>query len=115
LTNGAIVDVDARGAWARRLRDLVELHLGDLGGADAVSVAERSIVQRAATLMVELELLEAKFALGEAAAGDLDLYQRTAGNLRRLHEALGLQRRARDITPNFDEFIRDLNKEETTT
>jgi len=50
--------------------------------------AERSIIRRASVLTVELERLEVKFAsAGEAA--DLDLYQRTAGNLRRLLEAVG--------------------------
>jgi hypothetical protein len=45
--------------------------------------------------------LEARFALaGEASERDLDLYQRTAGNLRRLLEAVGIQRRAKDITPS---------------
>jgi hypothetical protein len=39
---------------------------------------------------VELERLEAKFATAGAANDlDLDLYQRTAGNLRRLLEAVG--------------------------
>ena len=101
-----VAGVDGRGTWARRLRDLIELHLNDLGGPDAVSSAERSIVRRAATLTVELEHLEARFALaGEAEAADLDLYQRTAGNLRRLLEAVGLERRARDITPSLEAFV----------
>ena len=87
-----------RGPWARRLRDLFHLHLSDLGGEDAVSEAEKSICRRAACLTVELERIEAKFAVGEAGDHDLDLYQRTAGNLRRLLEAVGLQRRAKDIS-----------------
>ncbi len=86
-----------RGPWARRLRDVLGLHLSDLGGDEAVSEAERSIVRRAAVLTVELERIEAKFAVGEAAPTDLDLYQRTAGNLRRLLEAVGLERRPRDV------------------
>jgi hypothetical protein len=46
-----------------------------------------------------LERLEAKFAeAGEASPDDLDLYQRTAGGLRRLLECVGLQRRLRDVT-----------------
>ena len=45
-------------------------------------------------MTVELERFEAKFAVaGEAAERDLDLYIRAAGNLRRLLEAIGLQRR----------------------
>jgi hypothetical protein len=90
----------------RRLRDLMALHVADLGGDDAISAAERSIVRRAATLTVELERLELRFATaGEATADDLDLYQRTAGNLRRLLESIGLERRARDVTPSLSEYL----------
>lgn len=82
----------------RRCRDLIELHTSDLGGTEAISEAERSIIRRASVITTELEQLERRFALaGQAAAQDLDLYQRTAGNLRRLLEAVGLQRRARPV------------------
>jgi hypothetical protein len=108
VTNGSIVlaGVDGRSTWVRRLRDLIELHVADLGGPDAISQAERSIVRRAATLEVELERLESVFAsAGEATPTQLDLYQRAAGNLRRLLEALGLQRRPKDVTPTLSEII----------
>src|ERR1035437_9107192 len=92
MSNGSAVlmGVDGRSTWVRRLRDLIALHLGDLGGDDAVSEAERSIVRRVATLTVELERMESVFAVaGEADADQLDLYSRTAGNLRRLLESVG--------------------------
>jgi hypothetical protein len=34
---------------------------------------------------------------GEASPDDVDVYARTAGNLRRLLEAIGLQRRAKPV------------------
>ena len=95
LTNGATMlpGVDGRSTWVRRLRDLLQLYVVDLGGETALSVAEHAIVRRAATLQVECERLELQFALaGEASPSALDLYQRTANSLRRLHESLGLQR-----------------------
>jgi hypothetical protein len=97
LTNGALLPgIDGRSSWVRRCKDVIELHLADLPDATA---AERSIVRRAAVLTTELERLEAKFAeAGEASPFDLDLYQRTAGGLRRLLEAVGLERRLRDVT-----------------
>jgi hypothetical protein len=50
--------------------------------------------------------MEGTFALaGEATPDALDLYQRTAGNLRRLLESVGLQRRARDVTPTLREYL----------
>ena len=79
ITNGAIVDGDGRSAWARRMRDVIVLHLGDLGGEDNVSEAEKSIIRRVAALTCELERMESLFAeFGEASPEQLDLYQRKA-------------------------------------
>jgi hypothetical protein len=100
-----------RGPWARRLRDLFYLHLSDLGGTDSVSEAERSIVRRAAVLTVELERIESRFALDKGSDADLDLYQRTAGNLRRLLESVGLERRPRDVTPTLAEYLASRGEE----
>jgi hypothetical protein len=107
ITNGAVLpDVDGRSTWVRRLRDLIALHVADLGGEEATSEAERSIVRRAATLTVELERLEAKFATaGQAEAGDLALYTTTSNTLKRLLEAVGLRRRTRDVTPELHHYI----------
>ena len=107
ITNGALLPgIDQRGPWIRRCKDLIRAHIADLGGEDNTSAAERSIVRRASVLTVELERLEAKFAVANAASpDDLDLYQRTAGNLRRLLEAIGLQRRSRDVTPSLADYL----------
>jgi hypothetical protein len=92
--------IDQRLAWPRRLRDLLQEHTQSLGGEQMVSAGERSIIRRIATISVELELLERKFAVANGAdAADLDLYVRASGGLRRLLEAVGLSRRARDISP----------------
>jgi hypothetical protein len=110
ITNGTklLPGIDGRSPWVRRCKDLIAAHLSDLGGETNTSAAERSIVRRAAVLTTELELLEAKFAAaGQASSDDLDLYARTSGNLRRLLEAIGLQRRARDIGPTLGELLRE--------
>jgi hypothetical protein len=100
VTNGRLLPGDNRGIWVRRCKDLIELHLSDLGGEANCSAAEKSLIRRVAVLSVELEQLEQKFAIaGEASPNQLDLYGRSAGNLRRILETLGLERRARDITP----------------
>jgi hypothetical protein len=67
-------------------------HVQDLGGEGAISTAELSIVRRAATIEVELELLETRFAKRGQATRE-DLYSRAAGNLRRLLDGVGLKRR----------------------
>jgi hypothetical protein len=108
MSNGSAVlpGVDGRSTWARRLRDLISLHLSDLGGDGAVSEAEKSIVRRVATLTVELERMESVFALaGEALPEQIDLYQRTANSLRRLLESVGLERRAKNVTPTLAQYL----------
>lgn len=115
LTNGRrlLAGVDGRNAWVRRCKDIIRAHLVDLGGADNASVAEHSIVRRCAVLTTELERLEVRFALAnEASPEDLDLYQRTANSLRRLLEAIGLQRRSRDVTPDPLSYARELSTDE---
>ena len=109
ITNGSALlsGVDGRSAWVRRARDLMEAHLDDLGGSDAVSEAERSIVRRASVLSVELERMESAFAAaGEASIGDLDAYQRAANSMRRLLESVGIKRRTRDQTPDLGDYLR---------
>ena len=111
ITNGSALlpGVDGRSAWVRRCKDVIAEHVADLGGFDSTSAAERSIIRRASTLTVELERLEAKFATsGAASDSDLDLYQRTAGNLRRLLEAIGIQRRPRDVTPTLNDIAAEI-------
>jgi hypothetical protein len=110
ITNGSALlpGIDGRSAWVRRAKDVIAAHLSDMGGEDNTSAAERSIIRRASVLTVELERLEAKFALaGEANTADLDVYARVAGNLRRLLEAVGLQRRPRDVGPTLGELMRE--------
>jgi len=119
VTNGAALfgtGVDGRSTWARRLRDLLQLHVADLGGEDVVTAAERSIIRRIATITVELELLEKRFALSDGAATeDFDMYLRAANSLRRLLEAVGLKRVARDITPSLNDIINEIEAERVDT
>lgn len=109
VTNGQTLlpGVDGRSTWVRRARDVLELHISDLGGDAAISEAERSIVRRAATLTVELERMETEFATkGGAGTDGLAAYVTAANALRRLLETVGLQRRARDITPNLANYLK---------
>jgi len=110
--NVLIAGVDQRSPWVRRCKDILREHVADLGGVDNCSAAERSIIRRAAVLTTELEQLETQFALaGQADAGQLEVYQRCANSLRRLLEAVGLQRRAKEV-PSLSEYLRSLPKHE---
>jgi hypothetical protein len=87
--------------WSRRFRDLILGHISDLGGRSILSEAQIALIKRAAALEVELELMEGRLSQGEEV--DLDVFGRATGNLRRVLESLGLERRPRDITLESDE------------
>lgn len=111
VTNGASLlpkGADGRSLYVRRFRDLIALHLADLGGPDNVSEAEKSIVRRAATITISLEKMEMRMATDDedTPAFTLDLYQRLSNSLRRLLESVGLKRRAKDITPDLNDYLR---------
>ncbi len=98
VTNGHalfVERVDGRSAWARRFRDLIELHILDLGGPGECSEAVCSLIRRIAALEVEAERMEGMFAQSPATADQLDLYQRLSNTLRRLVVSIGLERKAR--------------------
>ncbi|MGH1590790.1 hypothetical protein ACRBEV_23560 [Methylobacterium phyllosphaerae] len=108
VTNGNRLGagLDGRTVWARRMRDLIELHTADLGGEAETSEAERSLIRRAATIATELERMEAQFAAAGAADPEaLDLYGRQAGTLKRILEGIGLKRRPKDVTPDLRHYI----------
>lgn len=85
---------DERSVYVRRMKEIIAEHVEDRGGLDALSAAEKSSIRRVAVLTIELEKLETRFAedptVGERT---LDLYSRTAGNLGRLLERLGMKRK----------------------
>jgi hypothetical protein len=120
VTNGTrlLPGVDGRGPWVRRCRDIIADLTNDRGGVTTLTAAEASLIRRAATMSVELESLEAKFAeAGQATDRDLDLYGRTSGNLRRILETLGVKRdptRARNVTSIKDAFAQ-LDREQPGT
>jgi hypothetical protein len=77
-----------------------------LGGEENCSAAEHSIIRRASVMTVELERLEAQFAVaGEANADQLDQYARVASNMRRLLEAVGLKRRAKEVNVSLSDYL----------
>jgi hypothetical protein len=68
-------------------------------GIENCSAAERSLVQRAACLTVELENLESHFAQSSGSSVDaLAMYSAATNTLVRVLTSLGLKRRARDVT-----------------
>ena len=95
------VELDGRGPWARRWRDIVAEITNDLGGADLLSEGQKQLIRRCATIAIACERME-----GKAAAGvDIDLetlesYGQLTDRLGRAFNRLGLKRQARDVTPD---------------
>lgn len=109
VSNGSAVfleGVDGRSVLARRYRDILGQLVTDLGGDP--SEAQSLIIRRAATLAVWCEQCEA----GMAGGGTIDIAEfTTAVNaLRRLLADIGLERRAKDVTPDLATYL-NLHKE----
>ena len=103
-------DIDGRSHWARLMRDTLDALIAHCGGQDTISEPKRMMARRAACLETELIFLETKFATiraegGEPTLANVEIYGRLAGNQRRIAEALGWERSARDITPTLAELL----------
>jgi len=109
IANGSsnfLPGTDGRSALARRWRDIASQLTADLGNDP--SEAQSLIARRAATLGVWAEQREAELAAG----GQLDIvaYTTATNSLRRLLADLGLERRARDITPSLNQILSEVHR-----
>lgn len=117
ISNGSVLlhDLDHRSGWARRLRDLINDHVSDLGGPDLLSSSELILIRRAAMLCLQCEMQEQRWAQEhEGVAGPKQLmeYGRATNTLRRVLESLGLKRRQKDVTPTLNEYIASKRQDE---
>jgi hypothetical protein len=107
VTNGGrtFVNGDGRSPWARRWRDLIEAHARDISpdGISHLSEAQRSLIKRAATLECQLEGLEG--ALSEGLSVSISHYAMASGHLKRILEALGIERRQKNL-PTLSDVLR---------
>ena len=99
-------DIDARTAAYRRFAELVTSYSSDLG--DDLSTAESAIVQRIVSLQVWLENAEVVYA--ETGELDIATYTTASNAMRRLLTDIGLQRRARDVTPDLHRYVNQGSK-----
>lgn len=100
----SLADIDRRTAAFRNSQALLADILADLGGAANASAGQRELAQRAAVLSALIGHAEAKWLLGEAI--DLGSYLASVNAYRRVLATLGLERRARNITPSPLEYAR---------
>lgn len=101
-TQGTILQgVDMRTNGGRRFKELCADLVHHL--CDDATAPQLAIIRRAAALAVWCEQAEA----GQARGDDLDIaaYSTASNTLRRLLTDLGLDRKARDITPSLSDYI----------
>lgn len=101
-TQGTILaGVDMRTHGGRRFKELCADLVDHLG--DDPTAPQFAIIRRAAALAVWCEQAEADQAQG----GEFDVasYTTAANTMRRLLSDLGLERRARDVTPDLQTYI----------
>jgi hypothetical protein len=92
---------DGRSALARRYKDLLGEMIRDMGGDP--TAAQAAIARRAATLCVWCERSEAAMAAGDEI--DIGTFATTANAMRRLLVDLGLERKAKDISPTLASYL----------
>jgi hypothetical protein len=118
VTNGKdlLPSVDGRSIWARIMRDTLNAMLNHVGGEDYASEPQRMLSRRVAAFEAELIHLEDGFARARSEGrapdtADLDLYSRMSSAQRRMLEAIGLARTARDVTPRPLDFARAFDQQ----
>jgi hypothetical protein len=95
--------LDGRTAAARRARELIEAIERDLGGAERLTEGLRQLVQRAAVLGTYIESCEAQWLGGKSV--ELGDYLSAINIQRRVLATIGLERKARDVTPSLGEYL----------
>ena len=102
--------LDRRTAAYRETNQLITEIYADLGGEDRLSAAERQMVQHGAVLGAYATDLEARYLKGRRI--DLTALCTILNTQRRCFDAIGYQRRPRDVTPSLQGFLDNLNAEE---
>ena len=95
--------IDQRLAIARRYRDLVAQIAIDQGGADRCSETRMQLIRRFASGAVLAEELEARLARGEPVG--IAEHALLSSTLVRLAQRIGLERRARNVTPSVGQYL----------
>ncbi|MBB3288757.1 MULTISPECIES: hypothetical protein [unclassified Rhizobium] len=103
IGNGkALLDgVDGRSVLMRRVREILAQLTVDMGGDP--SEAKMIIARRATTIAVWCEAQEALLANGNEF--DISEFTTATNALRRLLADIGLERKAKDITPTLEKYL----------
>lgn len=112
VSNGTDVlpGVDGRSLVARRYRDIAAQIIADMGGIDRCSEAKLQLVRRFSAVAVLAEQMEARLARGETV--DVAEFSALASTAVRIAQRIGLERRARDVTPSLRDYLEHRTSED---
>tara|TARA_R110001599_G_scaffold203973_3_gene401207 strand:- start:464 stop:820 length:357 start_codon:yes stop_codon:yes gene_type:complete len=99
---GYLDELDGRLAVAQVMRERYRAFTDDLGGADRLSYAQRSLVERA--LWLEYWLAEQEQSLARGKDFDVGKWTQAANSLQGILTKLGLDRQAKDV-PDLAAFM----------
>ena len=94
--------LDGRSATARRFRDLVNAFVADMGGLDRCSEVRLGLVRRIAATTV---VAENQAEMMNGGTIDIATLCTLASTTVRLSQRLGLERRARNVTPSVGQYL----------
>ena len=99
---GWISELDGRYAVAQVMKERYAAFTNDLGGADRLSYAQRSLVERA--LWLEYWLAQQEQSLAKGKEFDVAKWTQAANSLQGILTKLGLNRVAKDV-PDLAEYL----------
>jgi hypothetical protein len=98
--------LDQRTVAAKQARETISAIETDLGGAENITTAKRQIIESAAVTSAMVADLGSRWLAGEQI--DLGLFTTLSNSQRRLLESVGLEFRAKDITPSIDQIAQEI-------
>jgi hypothetical protein len=98
-----LAGIDGRSATARRYKEILTTIIADQGGADRLSETRSQLIRRFAAASVLAETIEARIIEGEPV--DLNEHAQLSSTLVRLAQRIGIDRRARNVTPTLSEYL----------
>jgi len=102
FNTGWLSELDGRTAIAQEMRERFRAFTDDLGGAETLSYAKRSLVERA--LWLEFWLAQQEQALAGGSDFDVGKWVQAANALQGILSKLGLDRQAKDV-PSLNEYL----------
>ena len=102
FSTGWLSELDGRTAIAQEMRERFRAFTDDLGGAETLSYAKRSLVERA--LWLEFWLAQQEQALAGGSDFDVGKWVQAANALQGILSKLGLDRQAKDV-PSLNEYL----------